>query len=430
MVKTSSSSENNPCCSKSCKKNTETLNNKITDLAEKLSDSKNMIFHYKAAESRANCIERLTKELELIKKEKGELETKLTSFPSASKDLDNLLESQRSDKNKEGLGYSAVPPPPAQVYSPPMKDMSWTGLLEFADDTITDYSSILSKPAFKFVKAANCTEVKTNKVENARKSSVRYAEIYKRTSKSPNVKKGASRPQNNTYKSFTPRPSVHKPYRPPMRPMRPNMNAAQPKRTSVYKPTHSYLSRPVQRKSAVRTQSQVLRVSTVCCCCSRQVNTARPKAVINRKNWVNDVKTSACWVWKPVKPNSASIILKRYDYINVRGRSSHRGRTKSLSDGIPIKHRKLSFYLLGYRRRESSHCLKKNATARRKVMPLPEDCTAVIVKKKLSVKDDGFLKISAPCPALYSSSNHKCIIVYKDSLYYKRSPLVRDRYQF
>nr|GEZ60952.1 hypothetical protein [Tanacetum cinerariifolium] len=53
----------------------------------------------------------------------------------------------------------------------------------------------------------------------------------------------------------------------------------------------------------------------------------------------------------------------------------------------------------------TSHCLKKNATARRKVMPLPEDCTAVIFKKKLSVKDDGFLKNSAPYPALYSSSN-------------------------
>nr|GEY74582.1 hypothetical protein [Tanacetum cinerariifolium] len=50
------------------------------------------------------------------------------------------LESQRSDKNKEGLGYSAVPPPPAQVYFPPKMDMSWSGLPEFADDTITDYS--------------------------------------------------------------------------------------------------------------------------------------------------------------------------------------------------------------------------------------------------------------------------------------------------
>nr|GFB23148.1 hypothetical protein [Tanacetum cinerariifolium] len=41
------------------------------------------------------------------------------------------------------------------------------------------------------------------------------------------------------------------------------MNAAQPKRTSVYKPAHSYVSRPVQRKSAVRTQFRVPRVSTV-----------------------------------------------------------------------------------------------------------------------------------------------------------------------
>nr|GEX99080.1 hypothetical protein [Tanacetum cinerariifolium] len=59
------------------------------------------------------------------------------------------------------------------------------------------------------------------------------------------------------------------------------------------------------------------------------------------------------------------------------------------------------------------HCLKKNVTARRKVMPLPEDCTAVIVKKKLSVKDDGFLKSSAPCPTLYSSSNQKCIALLR-----------------
>nr|GFB64376.1 putative ribonuclease H-like domain-containing protein [Tanacetum cinerariifolium] len=32
--------------------------------------------------------------------------------------------SQRSDKNKEGLRYSAVPPPPTQIYSPHKKDLS------------------------------------------------------------------------------------------------------------------------------------------------------------------------------------------------------------------------------------------------------------------------------------------------------------------
>nr|GFC45486.1 hypothetical protein [Tanacetum cinerariifolium] len=91
-------------------------------------------------ESRAKCIESLTKELELIKKEKEGLDSKLAGFQTASKDLDSLLEGQRLDKNKEGLGYSDVPLPSTQVYSPPKKDLSWTGLLEFADDTVTNYS--------------------------------------------------------------------------------------------------------------------------------------------------------------------------------------------------------------------------------------------------------------------------------------------------
>ncbi|GJS48985.1 hypothetical protein Tco_0599106 [Tanacetum coccineum] len=55
----------------------------------------------------------------------------------------SLLGNQRLDKDKKGLGfneYSAVPPPPAQVYSPPKKDLSWMGLPEFVDDTVTDYS--------------------------------------------------------------------------------------------------------------------------------------------------------------------------------------------------------------------------------------------------------------------------------------------------
>ncbi|GKF99341.1 hypothetical protein Tco_0298124, partial [Tanacetum coccineum] len=54
-----------------------------------------------------------------------------------------LEESQKSAKDKTGVGfneYSVVPPLPAQVYSPPKKDLSWMGLPEFVDDTVTDYS--------------------------------------------------------------------------------------------------------------------------------------------------------------------------------------------------------------------------------------------------------------------------------------------------
>nr|GEW11243.1 hypothetical protein [Tanacetum cinerariifolium] len=167
-------------------------------------------------EVRNNKIEYLENELEQVKKENEGLDNKLTCFEKALKDLYNLLGSQRSDKNKEGLRYSAVPPP-AQVYSPPKKDLFWTGLPEFIDDTVTDYSrptpsidtlkcnssdlqsnnffvfehgessdSIMSKPMIKFVKAADCPGViKTNKTKTARKSPVKYAEMYRNTIKSP-----------------------------------------------------------------------------------------------------------------------------------------------------------------------------------------------------------------------------------------------------
>nr|GEV41526.1 hypothetical protein [Tanacetum cinerariifolium] len=78
--------------------------------------------------------------LETLKEEKEGVDGKLAGLLKASKDLDNLIKSQRSDKNKNGLGYSAVPPPPAQLYLSPKKDLSWTGLPECADDTVTDYS--------------------------------------------------------------------------------------------------------------------------------------------------------------------------------------------------------------------------------------------------------------------------------------------------
>nr|GEX77607.1 DNA-directed DNA polymerase [Tanacetum cinerariifolium]GEX87926.1 DNA-directed DNA polymerase [Tanacetum cinerariifolium] len=172
------------------------------------------------------------------------------------------------------LGYSAVPPPPTQLYLSPKKDLSWTGLPECADDTVTNYSmplptvestsgddqnknsfafengesidSILSKPVVKFVKAAERST--TNKVETVKKPSGLLQLWFDHLSYDCGlgVKKGTTRPHNNTQKSMPPRPAIHRPYRPPMRPMKPNMNATQPKRTSFYKPTHSYNKRPFQ----------------------------------------------------------------------------------------------------------------------------------------------------------------------------------------
>nr|GFC47016.1 hypothetical protein [Tanacetum cinerariifolium] len=72
--------------------------------------------------------------------EKDVVDGKLARLLKSSKDLENIIESQRSKKVKEGVGYNAVPPPVADLYLSHKKDLSWTGLPEFVDDTVTDYS--------------------------------------------------------------------------------------------------------------------------------------------------------------------------------------------------------------------------------------------------------------------------------------------------
>nr|GEZ14643.1 hypothetical protein [Tanacetum cinerariifolium] len=129
------------------------------------------------------------------------------------------------------------------------------------------------------------------------------------------------------------RPAGHRPHGPPIRPMRSNMNGARPKRTSAVRPQYKAPWVPTVNRNFPPVNRKLptgnLNVFTVCCCCSRHVNTARPKVVINRRNRVKDVQASACWVWKSIKPNSASIILKRYDYVDSKSKV-HQSRAKAV----------------------------------------------------------------------------------------------------
>nr|GEZ27690.1 hypothetical protein [Tanacetum cinerariifolium] len=78
-------------------------------------------------ESNLKCIETLSKQLETLKLEKDGVDGKLAGLLKASKNLNNLIESQRSDKVKDRVGYNAVPPIAADLYLSPKKDLSWTG---------------------------------------------------------------------------------------------------------------------------------------------------------------------------------------------------------------------------------------------------------------------------------------------------------------
>nr|GEU32942.1 hypothetical protein [Tanacetum cinerariifolium] len=308
MAKTSAESEvfDNSLCSKSCKKNSDSLNSKITKLTDKLCDAKNMIYHYKLAltqvesrlaehkdrelkycekikvlefktESSTDYIENLRKELELIKKEKEALDTKPTGFQTASKDLDNLLKSQRLDKNKAGLGYSAVPPPPAQIYSPSKKDMSWTGLPECADDTVTDYS----RP----------TPTIESSLDNAQ-------------NRNPSVTKTEASPSTMSPKPF-------------IKFVKANDS-----------PTKSKTDKVETAKKLL-----VIKIPTV--------STKFSTTDIGKKE--NAVKASACWFWKPsqnlsnkgLNRNSVSVMFKKYTYIDKQGRlKSDSGCSRHMTGNI------------------------------------------------------------------------------------------------
>nr|GEZ18035.1 hypothetical protein [Tanacetum cinerariifolium] len=141
-------------------------------------------------------------ESKTLKQEKEGVNGKLAGLLTASKDLDNLIESQRSDKNKEGLGYTAVPPPLVQLYLSPKKDLSWTGLPECADDTITDYS----RPSPTVENSQS--ESKSDKKETPKKPLVKYAEQYRKPNKKPNAHSYANRPIHRTL-------AMRSPYRAP-----------------------------------------------------------------------------------------------------------------------------------------------------------------------------------------------------------------------
>ncbi|GKF83694.1 hypothetical protein Tco_0248592, partial [Tanacetum coccineum] len=82
----------------------------------------------------------LRTELEKVKKEKESIDFKITKFDKSAKDLDEMLESQRSDKDKQGLGYHTVAPPHPLIYNRPTKlDLSYSGLDEFKEPDFNGY---------------------------------------------------------------------------------------------------------------------------------------------------------------------------------------------------------------------------------------------------------------------------------------------------
>ncbi|GJW81893.1 ribonuclease H-like domain-containing protein [Tanacetum coccineum] len=210
----------------------------------------------------------------------------------------------------------------------------------------------MSRPMIKFVKESGCPNaIKINNTKNTRKPTMKYAEIYKDTSKSPKVKgnqrnwnnlksqqlgkdflmqnkacykcgyfdhlasnckiwvaKGEIWPmgnysQNNvkslsTHKSMTPRAVLLKSGSKPIVVNKPKMNVAQPTMTS-FKTIHLNVKRPFERKTAAKNQIWVPKVPTgrtKIPTVGSNVPTAKPIGAADLGNKGKTIKASAHWI--------------------------------------------------------------------------------------------------------------------------------------
>ncbi|GJW87957.1 putative ribonuclease H-like domain-containing protein, partial [Tanacetum coccineum] len=169
MAFTDSEVSNDKSCSKSCLQNYEALKKQYDDLLVKLDDTafkaatykrglsilEAQVVKYKESEvlfseeiallkrsvGHKDYLMGLVKtELEKVKEEKEGFEFKLAKFEKSSKDLDDLLASQVTDKSKRGFGYTVVPSPhPLILNRPTPLDLSYSGLEEFKQPEVNGY---------------------------------------------------------------------------------------------------------------------------------------------------------------------------------------------------------------------------------------------------------------------------------------------------
>ncbi|GJZ36508.1 putative ribonuclease H-like domain-containing protein [Tanacetum coccineum] len=169
MAFSDSEVKNDKSCSKNCLKNYEALKKQYDDLLVKLSDTgfkaatykrglatlEGQIVKYKEHEvlfseeiallkRSVGCKEYelglLRTELEKVKQEKEGVDFKIAKFDKSAKDLNEMLESQITDKSKKGVGYNVVPSPhPLILNRPTPLDLSYSGLEEFKEPKVNEY---------------------------------------------------------------------------------------------------------------------------------------------------------------------------------------------------------------------------------------------------------------------------------------------------
>ncbi|GJU95626.1 hypothetical protein Tco_1320382 [Tanacetum coccineum] len=338
-------------CSKTCLKNYETLKKQCDDLIVKLNQTEFTAATYKRGLATVEAqlityrknevlfseevavlkrevackdyeINVLKSEFEKVKQEKDGIDFKIEKFDKASKDLDQLLGSQITDKSKKGLGYNVVPPPHPLICKRPKKlDLPYSGPDEFKE------------PEFKGYGPKNKKQVSQDKSSFVESS----VNVDKETVFLVNKKVEFTKPENHekpvkkSVRNMPPRAVLLKTGLTPLNTVRP-VNTAHPKSAVHSAKSKSHFSKQAQSTAQRPFYKQTTLTRRSVHTAKRRYYTGRPRPVNTSRSYtgqvsavrvkgVNAEKTLACWVWRPTKPNGASLAFKRHNYIDSRGRS-------------------------------------------------------------------------------------------------------------
>ncbi|GJY67036.1 putative ribonuclease H-like domain-containing protein [Tanacetum coccineum] len=311
-------------CSKTCLKNYKTLKKQCDDLIVKLNQVEFTAATYKRGLATVEAqlityrknevlfseevavlkrevackdyeINVLKSEFEKVKQEKDGIDFKIEKFDKASKDLDQLLGSQITDKSKKGLGYSAVPPPHPLIYNRPKKlDLSYFGLDEFKEHEFKDYGpenkslveEQVSQDTSSFVESSPNVDKETVFPVNKKVEFTKPENHEKPVKKSVRVDAKTTHP--SVHKNMSPKAVLLKTGLTPLNIVRP-VNTAHPKsavhsaksKTHFFKQAQSTAQRPFYKQTTLTKRSMHA--------ANTHYYTGRPKAVNTARSYTGHV---------------------------------------------------------------------------------------------------------------------------------------------
>ncbi|GJX76963.1 hypothetical protein Tco_0323774 [Tanacetum coccineum] len=319
----------------------------------------------------------LRTELEKVKQETEGVNFKIAKFDKSTKDLNEMLERHITDKIKKGVGYNAVPSPhPLILNRPTTLDLSYSGLEEFKEPEVNKYGPRDSSlnPTTGCDKESDNSKENTNdsleqhqmtdtetssfesplKVDKDWKEKFFYPANHVSEVESKKVRKindapiiedwvsddeeqdgSKTKPEKKTVIPTTAK--IDKPVRKPVKYDKMPVNTLRSVNTGrPFSTARSFNTvRPfytAHPKSTIHCARPTVhmpfykRTALTKRCFNQRFNTGRPfRSTVNtiKARGFNVIKPSACWVWRPIKPNGASLVFNKYNYIDAQGQSQH-----------------------------------------------------------------------------------------------------------